>query len=117
MLAALACVYEAFPRLTLSQYLIVLEVSRADRDGAPHTIGSLVKKLKMPFSTLSRTVWSLTEEGGNIGVIRYQNHPTDRRKKQLAFQKRSFSIQMSRAATCAMVDYYGDSLRHLKRAE
>ncbi len=83
ILAALECVYECFPHITLPQYLIALEVRKAERDGEPHTLASLVKKLKMPFSTASRVVWSLTEEGGNIGVISYKSHPTDRRKKQL----------------------------------
>ena len=71
ILAALECMYECFPHITLPQYLIALEVRKSERDGVPHTLASLVKKLKMPFSTASRVVWSLTEEGGDIGVIRY----------------------------------------------
>jgi DNA-binding MarR family transcriptional regulator len=116
ILAALECVYECFPHITLPQYLIALEVRKAERDGAPHTLASLVKKLKMPFSTASRVVWSLTEEGGEIGVIRYQSHPTDRRKKQLVINTRNLPNEVPVAVTRAMVDYYGESVKQLRRA-
>lgn len=116
ILAALECVYECFPHITLPQYLIALEVRKAERDGVPHTLASLVKKLKMPFSTASRVVWSLTEEGGEIGVIRYQSHPTDRRKKQLVVNSRNLPNEVPAAVTRAMLDYYGDSVKQLKRA-
>src|SRR6185436_14527821 len=107
ILAALECVYECFPHITLPQYLVALEVRRAEREGEPHTLASLVKKLKMPFSTVSRVVWSLTEEGGDIGVIRYLKHPSDRRKKQLAFSANSLSAEVPAAVARAMVGYYG----------
>jgi DNA-binding MarR family transcriptional regulator len=116
ILAALECVYECFPHITLPQYLIALEVRKAERDGVPHTLASLVKKLKMPFSTASRVVWSLTEEGGEIGVIRYQSHPTDRRKKQLVVNTRNLPNEVPVAVTRAMLDYYGESVKQLKRA-
>lgn len=116
ILAALESVYECFPHITLPQYLIALEVRKAERDGTPHTLASLVKKLKMPFSTASRVVWSLTEEGGDIGVIRYLSHPTDRRKKQLIMNPRNLPNEIPLAVARAMLDYYGDSVRQLKRA-
>jgi DNA-binding MarR family transcriptional regulator len=116
ILAALECMYECFPHITLPQYLIALEVRKAERDGVPHTLASLVKKLKMPFSTASRVVWSLTEEGGDIGVIRYQSHPTDRRKKQLVINHKNLPNEVPVAVTRAMLEYYGDSVRQLKRA-
>lgn len=116
ILAALECVYECFPHITLPQYLIALEVRKAERDGVPHTLASLVKKLKMPFSTASRVVWSLTEEGGDIGVIRYQSHPTDRRKKQLVINPKGLPNEVPAAVTRAMLDYYGESVKQLKRA-
>src|SRR5690606_21775129 len=116
ILAALETVYECFPHITLPQYLIALEVRKAERDGTPHTLASLVKKLKMPFSTASRVVWSLTEEGGDIGVIRYMSHPTDRRKKQLVINPRNLPEEIPAAVARAMVDYYGDSVRQLKKA-
>jgi len=115
LLAALTCVYEKFPHVTLPQFLVALEVLVAERDGHPHTLGSLVKKLNMPFSTASRVVWSLTDEGGDIGVVKYKQHPSDRRKKLLVVNNRNASLTMPRASTQALVDYYGDSVRHLSR--
>jgi hypothetical protein len=116
ILAALECMYECFPHITLPQYLIALEVRKAERDGTPHTLASLVKKLKMPFSTASRVVWSLTEEGGSIGVIRYQSHPTDRRKKQLVINQKNLPAEVPQAVTRAMLEYYGETARQLRRA-
>jgi DNA-binding MarR family transcriptional regulator len=114
LLAALEAVYECVPHITLPQYLIALEVRKAQRDGAPHTLASIVKKLKMPFSTASRVVWSLTEEGGDIGIIRYLSHPTDRRKKLLVINERNEPTEVQRAIIRAMNEYYGDSVRSLR---
>ena len=116
ILAALEAVYECFPHITLPQYLITLEVRKAERDGNPHTLASIVKKLKMPFSTASRVVWSLTEEGGDIGIIKYLNHPTDRRKKLLVINERNEPNEIPRAITRAMLDYYGDAVKQLRGA-
>ncbi|HET7609206.1 MAG TPA: hypothetical protein VFL84_11055, partial [Gammaproteobacteria bacterium] len=114
ILAALESVYECFPHITLPQYLITLEVRKAERDGNPHTLASIVKKLKMPFSTASRVVWSLTEEGGDIGIIKYLNHPTDRRKKLLVINERNEPNEIPRAITRAMLDYYGEAVKQLR---
>ena len=114
ILAALEAVYECFPHITLPQYLITLEVRKAERDGNPHTLASIVKKLKMPFSTASRVVWSLTEEGGDIGIIKYLNHPTDRRKKLLVINERNEPNEIPRAIGRAMMDYYGEAVRQLR---
>ena len=114
ILAALEAVYECFPHITLPQYLITLEVRKAERDGNPHTLASIVKKLKMPFSTASRVVWSLTEEGGDIGIIKYLSHPTDRRKKLLVINERNEPNEIPRAITRAMLDYYGEAVKQLR---
>lgn len=116
LLAALECVYENFPHITLPQFLVSLEVLVAEKDGNPHTLVSLVKKLNMPFSTASRVVWSLTREGGDIGVIKYQRHPTDRRKKYLVLDPNGLDRAVPKALVKAMVNYYGDSVTKLKRA-
>src|SRR4029079_17612653 len=89
ILAALEAVYECFPHITLPQYLITLEVRKAERDGSPHTLASIVKKLKMPFSTASRVLWWLTEDAGDIGIIKCVTHPTDRGKKLLVINERN----------------------------
>jgi hypothetical protein len=69
----------------------------------------------MPFSTVSRVVWSLTEDGGDIGVIRYVKHPTDRRKKQLAIDTKNVSVDLPAALVRAMVGYYGKTVEQLRR--
>ena len=115
ILAALEAVYESYPHITFPQYLIALEVRKAEREGEPHTLASLVKKLRMPFSTVSRVVWSLTEDGGDIGVIRYVKHPTDRRKKQLAINQNKLSGDVPAAVARAMVGYYGKTVEQLRR--
>ncbi|HEX5418680.1 MAG TPA: hypothetical protein VFY39_01640 [Gammaproteobacteria bacterium] len=116
MLAALECIYENYPHITLAQYLVALEVLVAEADGHPHTLVSLVKKLNMPFSTASRVVWSLTQEGGNVGVIKYERHPTDRRMKYLVIDKDNRDNCVPKALNRAMIDYYGESVQKLKRA-
>ncbi len=67
---------------TVTEARIVFAIAAA-QDDKPHTLASLVKLLGIPFSTMSRIVWALTEEGGDVGVIEYASHPTDRRKKLL----------------------------------
>src|SRR5690349_14036525 len=116
ILAALEAVHECFPHITLPQYMITLEVRKAERDGKPHTLASIVKKLKIPFSTASRVVWSLTEEGGDIGIIKYLNHPTDRRKKLLVINERNEPNEIPRAISRAMLDYYGEAVKQLRGA-
>lgn len=116
MLAALEAIYENFPHITLAQYLVALEVLVAEADGQPHTLVSLVKKLNMPFSTASRVVWSLTKEGGKVGIVKYERHPTDRRMKYLVIDPDGMTNAVPRALNRAMVEYYGDSVHKLRRA-
>lgn len=116
MLAALEAIYENFPHITLAQYLVALEILVAEMDGKPHTLVSLVKKLNMPFSTASRVVWSLTADDGNINIVKYEPHPTDRRMKYLVIDPAGLTSDVPRALNRAMIDYYGDSVHKLKRA-
>jgi DNA-binding MarR family transcriptional regulator len=116
VLAVLETVYEHFPHITLPQLLIALEVLVAELDGQPHTLVSLVNKLDMPFSTASRVVWSLTKEGGDIGYIKYERHPTDRRKKFLVIDPSGYNRAIPRAMVRAMLEYYGPTVQKLRRA-
>lgn len=115
-LAALEVLYGDYPHITLAQYLVALEVLVAEAEGTPHTLVSLVRKLNMPYSTASRVVWSLTKEGGEVGVLMYQRHPTDRRKKYLMIDPSGPDPMVPRVLTRALVDYYGDSVYKLKRS-
>jgi len=116
LLAALENVYQFAPHFTLPQFLVTMEIMMAERDGNPHTLVSLVRKLDMPFSTASRVVWSLTDGGGEVGIVKYVPHPSDRRKKLLGIASGSFEKSFPKAMARAMVDYYGDTVRRLKRA-
>jgi DNA-binding MarR family transcriptional regulator len=114
LLAALEVLYGDFPHLTLAQYLVSLEVLVAEAEGSPHTLVSLVKKLNMPYSTASRVVWSLTSEGGEVGVLMYERHPTDRRKKYLVIDPDGPDPMVPKVLSKVLIDYYGDSVRRLK---
>jgi hypothetical protein len=116
LLAALTVLYTKAPHVTLPQLLVALEILIAERNGGPHTLVSLVTKLGMPFSTASRVVWSLTRDGGDLGIIKYERHPNDRRKKYLVMDPDNIQRDMPRAITRAMVDYYGESVKKLQRA-
>jgi len=116
LLAALENVYQFAPHFTLPQFLVTMEIMMAERDGNPHTLVSLVRKLDMPFSTASRVVWSLTDGGGEVGIVKYVPHPSDRRKKLLGIASGSSEKSFPKAMARAMVDYYGDTVRRLKRA-
>ena len=58
----------------------------------------------------------MTEEGGDIGVVKYVAHPTDRRKKLLSLDSSGFDRAVPKAMTQALFEYYGDSIKRLKRA-
>jgi len=89
LLAALTSLHESFPTLTLAQYLIALEVLVAETRGEPHTLTTLKEKLGLPHATASRLVWTLTSEGGDLGALRYEAHPTDRRLKYLHIERKA----------------------------
>jgi DNA-binding MarR family transcriptional regulator len=98
--AALEQVYRKYPRWTLAQYLVALEVWIAQDEGSPHTVISLARKLGMPYSTASRVIWTLTEEGGD-GVLKLEPHPTDRRKKYVVVNGESRNTINEDAITVA----------------
>jgi len=56
----------------------------------------------------------LTAEGGDIGIVRYLNHPTDRRKKLLVINERNEPEEIPRAISRAMLAYYGEAVRQLR---
>jgi DNA-binding MarR family transcriptional regulator len=89
LLAALTALHESFPSLTLAQYLIALEVLVAETRNEPHTLTTLKEKLEMPHATASRLVWTLTAEGGDLGALRYEPHPTDRRLKYIRIERKA----------------------------
>ena len=87
LLADITAVQDQFPALTLHQYRILLEVLQAERRGAFHTIVSLARQVRLPMSSASRIVWQLTKDGGDVGLLRYEPHPSDRRRKFVRIEK------------------------------
>ena len=87
LLADIAAVQARFPALTLPQYRILLEVLQAERRGEFHTVVSLSRRVGLPMSSASRMVWQLTKEGGDVGLLRYESHPSDRRRKHVRIER------------------------------
>jgi DNA-binding MarR family transcriptional regulator len=87
LLSDLDTVQARFPGLTLWQYRIALEVLHAERRGLRHSVVSLARKVNMPMSSASRVIWQLTKGGGDVGVLRYERHATDRRQKYVRLEK------------------------------
>src|SRR5260370_1287050 len=87
LLAALTELHVNWPTLTLAHYLVALEVLATESRGEPHTLTTLKRKLRLPHATISRLVWTLTAEGGDLGVLRYEHHPSDRRIKYLRSER------------------------------
>jgi DNA-binding MarR family transcriptional regulator len=87
LLADLAMLQDRFPTLSLHHYRILLEVIQAERRGTHHTIVSLARQVRLPMSSASRIVWQLTKEGGDVGLLRYERHLSDRRRKYVRMEK------------------------------
>ena len=114
LLALLHSVHDVHPKWTLTHCVLAMEAVDAAESGEPHTVISLAKTLDIPYSTASHVIWSLTHESGGPGVLMYQAHPTDRRKKHIVGNPRDKSLSRMTTAVSSMRDYYGDSLSLLK---
>jgi DNA-binding MarR family transcriptional regulator len=112
----LTSLYRAHPYWTIAQYTVMLEVLVAQDSGKPHTITSLAEQIGMPYTTASRVVYSLTEAGGE-DVLKYEAHPGDRRKKFVVLNLDRYDDSRGRVLSQAMVDYYGDSVRALRKRD
>ena len=114
----LASAYKSGRFRTLADILIAMEVIDADLDGQPHSMRSLSKKLGIPYTSVSRIVFGLTEEGGEgVGILTLSSHGEDRRRKIIGVDPaafRLFSKGPDQAAERAMIDYYGQTVRNLK---
>ena len=98
--------------------LIALEVIDSNLDGRPHSMKSLSSKLGIPYTSVSRIVYSLTSEAQPGGVLRRNRWtPKDRRRKHIELDFDAFkrSTPQIRALEKAMIDYYGSSVFKLKK--
>jgi hypothetical protein len=103
----------------LAEVLVALEVIDAAISGKPHSMKSLAEKLDIPYTSVSRIVFSLTSEAAPGGILRLVPDTEDRRRKHIEIDFDVFkqSSPYLRALEKAMVDYYGNSVYKLKAAK
>ncbi len=103
---------------TLAEVLIALEALDSHLAGSPHSLKSLSEKLDIPYTSVSRIVFSLTSEAEPGGPLRLVPDKKDRRRKHIEIDVDTFrqSGPQLRALEQAMVDYYGSSVTRLKAA-
>lgn len=104
---------------TLAEVLVALEVIDAAIDGKPHSMKTLSQKLDIPYTSVSRIVFSLTSEAAPGGILKLVPDTSDRRRKHIEVDSDIFkqSSPHLRALEKAMVDYYGNSVYKLKKAK
>jgi hypothetical protein len=103
---------------TLAEVLVALEVIDATLDGDPHSMKTLSDKLGIPYTSVSRIVYSLTSEAAPGGILKLVPDTKDRRRKHIEIDLDTFKKQGSaniRAMEQAMLEYYGSSVHKLKK--
>jgi len=115
-IAFLSAIYKAGRHTTLAEVLIALEVIDSNLDGRPHSMRSLSSKLGIPYTSVSRIVYSLTSEAQPGGVLRLVPDQKDRRRKHIELEPDAIKRSGThvRALERAMLDYYGSSVYRLK---
>ncbi len=116
-IALLTAIYKTGRHGTIAEVLIALEVVDSILDGRPHTMKSLSSKLGIPYTSVSRIVYSLTSEAAPGGILRLVPDSKDRRRKNIEIDMDAFknASPQLRALEKAMIDYYGDSVYKLRR--
>lgn len=102
---------------TIADVLITLEVIDSYIEGQPHSMKSLADKLDIPYTSVSRIVYSLTSEAAPGGILRLVSDTRDRRRKHIEIDLdvlRSGGSQL-RVLERAMIDYYGSSAHKLRK--
>lgn len=103
---------------TLAEVLVALEAVDSHLEGSPHSLKSLSEKLEIPYTSVSRIVFSLTSEAEPGGLLRLVPDKADRRRKHIEIDVETFkrSGPQLRALEQAMIEYYGNSVTKLKKA-
>ena len=116
-IALLTAMYKTGRHGTIAEVLIALEVIDSNLDGRPHSMKSLSSKLGIPYTSVSRIVYSLTSEAQPGGVLKLVPDTKDRRRKHIELDHDAFkrSAPQLRALEKAMLDYYGASVYKLKK--
>ena len=116
-IALLTAIYKTGRHGTMAEVLIALEVIDSNLEGKPHSMKSLSSKLGIPYTSVSRIVYSLTAEAQPGGVLKLVPDNKDRRRKHIELDSDALKRTSShvRALEKAMLDYYGSSVYKLKK--
>jgi hypothetical protein len=116
-IALLTAIYKTGRHGTMAEVLIALEVIDSNLEGKPHSMKSLSSKLGIPYTSVSRIVYSLTAEAQPGGVLKLVPDNKDRRRKHIELDADALKRMGShvRALEKAMIDYYGSSVYKLKK--
>lgn len=102
---------------TIAEVLVALEAVDSHLAGDPHSLKSLSDKLEIPYTSVSRIVFSLTSESEPGGILKLVPDRTDRRRKHIEIDVDTFKQTgpQLRALEQAMIDYYGSSVQRLRK--
>lgn len=116
-IALLTAIYKTGRHGTMAEVLIALEVIDSNLEGRPHSMKSLSSKLGIPYTSVSRIVYSLTAEAQPGGVLKLVPDSKDRRRKHIELDVEALKRMSShvRALEKAMIDYYGSTVYKLKK--
>lgn len=119
VIALLLAVHKKGRHHTIADLLVAYEVIDSHLEGRPHSMKSLAEKLDIPYTSISRIVYSLTSEAAPGGILKLVPDTRDRRRKNIEVDLdvlRSGGAQL-RVIEKAMVDYYGSSVQKLKKSD
>lgn len=103
---------------TLAEVLVALEAVDSHLAGRPHSLKSLSEKLEIPYTSVSRIVFSLTSDAEPGGILRLVPDKEDRRRKHIEIDVDTYKRggPRLRALEQAMLDYYGNSVTKLRKS-
>jgi DNA-binding MarR family transcriptional regulator len=68
---------------TIAEVLVALEVIDSHLEGHPHSMKSLAEKLNIPYTSVSRIVYSLSSDATPGGILKLVPDTKDRRRKHI----------------------------------
>ena len=118
LIALLTAIHKRGRHHTIADVLVAYEVIDSHLEGRPHSMRSLSEKLDIPYTSVSRILYSLTSEAAPGGVLKLVPDRRDRRRKNIEVDleaMRAGGAQL-RVLEKAMLEYYGNSALKLKKA-
>ena len=119
VIALLLAIHKKGRHHTIADVLVAYEVIDAHLEGRPHSMKSLADKLDIPYTSISRIVYSLTSDAAPGGILKLVPDTRDRRRKNIEVDldvMRAGGAQL-RVLEKAMTDYYGSSVQKLKKVD